>query len=68
IVLNSRILVAIGGEMGTLAEIALALKYDIPVVALKSWQLEQISRRDLMLFHPVDNVDQCLQKVMELLQ
>src|SRR3954447_8997654 len=36
-------LIAVGGEFGTLSEIALALKAGKPVVALGSWELE---RRD----------------------
>jgi uncharacterized protein (TIGR00725 family) len=34
-------LVAVGGEFGTLSEIALALKAGKPVVALGSWELAQ---------------------------
>ncbi len=33
-------LIAIGGEYGTLSEIALALKMGKPVIALKSWKIE----------------------------
>jgi uncharacterized protein (TIGR00725 family) len=68
VVLNSRVLVAIGGEGGTLSEIALAMKHDIPVVALRSWPLHEInSGGDLRLFHPVETVEQCIEKVVELL-
>jgi uncharacterized protein (TIGR00725 family) len=32
--------IAVGGGLGTLSEIALALKHDIPVVGLKTWNLD----------------------------
>jgi hypothetical protein len=34
-------LIAVGGEWGTLSEIALALKADRPVVSLDSWELDR---------------------------
>ncbi len=40
--------IAIGGEVGTLAEIALALRRGLPVVSLGSWELDRsrlLSRR-----------------------
>ena len=37
-------LVAVGGEYGTLSEIALALKTDTPVVALGSWEIDGVIR------------------------
>lgn len=68
VVLNSRVLVAIGGEAGTLSEIALALKHSIPVVALRSWPLHEMkSGGNLRLFYPVETVEQCVEKVVELL-
>ena len=33
-------LIAVGGEYGTLAEIAFALKFQKPVVGLHSWQVD----------------------------
>ncbi len=39
-------MVAVGGEWGTLSEIALALKLGRPVVALESWRLERPGLRD----------------------
>lgn len=32
--------IAVGGRLGTLSEIAIALKHDIPVVGLKTWNLD----------------------------
>ena len=40
IVLSSDAVIAIGGEWGTLSEIALAYKHEIPVVLLNSWTVE----------------------------
>lgn len=36
-------LIAIGGFYGTLSEVALALKTDVPVVGLGTWELEGIT-------------------------
>ena len=38
--------IAIGGEYGTLSEIAFALKLGRPVVGLRSWELARAGRRD----------------------
>jgi uncharacterized protein (TIGR00725 family) len=38
--------IAVGGEWGTLSEIALARKTGKPVVALESWELEGVERFD----------------------
>ncbi len=43
IVLSSAAVVAVGGEWGTLSEIALARKHGIPVVLLDSWELRSSS-------------------------
>ena len=40
VVLSSDAVIAIGGEWGTLSEIAIAKKYGIPVVLLESWSVE----------------------------
>ncbi len=39
VVRSSDVVLAIGGEYGTLSEIALALKADIPVVGVATWSL-----------------------------
>ncbi len=39
VVRTGRVVIAIGGEHGTLSEIAFALKFGIPVVGLDTWQL-----------------------------
>lgn len=40
VVLTADAVVAVGGEWGTLSEIALARKHSVPVVLLESWGLE----------------------------
>jgi hypothetical protein len=49
LVRSSDALVAVGGLYGTLSEIALALKFDTPVVGLRTWRLEPPTRRRLPL-------------------
>jgi uncharacterized protein (TIGR00725 family) len=49
IVRTADALVAVGGEFGTLSEIALALKAGKPVIGLSSWELAKAGR-------PVDGV------------
>lgn len=39
IVRSAQALIAIGGEYGTLSEIAFALKLGVPVIGLETWQL-----------------------------
>ena len=39
VVCSADVVVAVGGEYGTLSEIGLALKFGRPVVGLKSWEL-----------------------------
>ena len=41
IVRAADVLIAIGGEFGTLSEIAFALRTEVPVVALASWDLDR---------------------------
>src|SRR5919199_2439349 len=40
------VLIAVGGEYGTLSEIALALKAGKPVVGVGTWELDDIVRAD----------------------
>lgn len=39
LVLSADVVIALGGGWGTLSEIAMALKYGIPTVLLRSWEL-----------------------------
>ncbi len=45
----SNALIAIGGKLGTLSEIALALRNGIPVVGLDTWQLDPSRTRPFTL-------------------
>ena len=49
-------LVAVGGEYGTLSEIALALKGGTPVVGLGSWEIDGVVRAEV----PADAVSRAL--------
>jgi hypothetical protein len=40
VVASGRVVIAVGGGLGTLSEIALALKLGRPVIALRSWPLD----------------------------
>jgi hypothetical protein len=44
IVRTSRAVIAVGGEFGTLSEIAFALKLGRPVIGLRTWELSQDGR------------------------
>ena len=46
-VLSTDILIAVGGEWGTLSEIAIALKHRIPVIVINSWAPEDLNRQGL---------------------
>lgn len=69
VVLNSDAIIAVGGEYGTLSEIALALKHGISVVALGSWALEKIcDEKDINNFFPVDTAEEAVHKAFDLAQ
>ena len=58
LVLSADAVVAIGGGWGTLSEIALALKFRIPVVTLRSWSLRRPDGlNDPLLAHAVTAPD-----------
>lgn len=46
VVRSAQVVIAIGGEYGTLSEIALALKIGRPVVGLETWELSRKGQRD----------------------
>lgn len=46
VVRSARAVLAVGGEYGTLSEIALALKLGLPVIGLDTWQLARQGRLD----------------------
>jgi uncharacterized protein (TIGR00725 family) len=41
VVRTARAVIAVGGEYGTLSEIAFALKFGIPVIGLETWELSR---------------------------
>jgi uncharacterized protein (TIGR00725 family) len=57
--------IAIGGEFGTLSEIAFCLKFGVPVVGLKTWELKEKRFPDgLPLFEtPEKAVEAIFQKI-----
>jgi uncharacterized protein (TIGR00725 family) len=62
IVRSAQALVAIGGEYGTLSEMAFALKMNKPVIALHSWQPERPG-----VSHPTFHTAQTPEEAIELL-
>jgi len=57
VVRSSDVIIAIGGEFGTLSEIAFALKFNIPVVGIKTWD---VSEKIYKINDPVEAVDKAL--------
>jgi len=53
-------LIAIGGEYGTLSEIAFALQMGKPVVGIKTWDIKGVI--------PAENASEAVNKVLELLE
>ncbi len=45
VVRTARAIIAVGGEYGTLNEIAFALKFGIPVIGLGTWQIARGNKR-----------------------
>jgi uncharacterized protein (TIGR00725 family) len=46
IVKSAQAVIAIGGGYGTLSEISFALKYNIPVIGLKTWAISRNNQPD----------------------
>jgi uncharacterized protein (TIGR00725 family) len=63
---TGRAVVAVGGSLGTLSEVAFALKHNIPVVGLHTWDLE-VARLPGMNVFPVETPAEAVAKVRELL-
>ena len=65
VVSTGRAVIAIGGAYGTLSEIGFALGYDIPVVGLKTWPLNETGEglpvNIVWASDPVDAVDKALE-------
>lgn len=65
VVLNCDVLIAIGGEYGTLSEIALALKHNIPVVSLNSWSLDKIYS-EIKNFYQTKTPEEAVERALKL--
>jgi hypothetical protein len=63
VVRSADAVIAVGGAFGTLSEIALALRLNIPVVGLRTWQLTAPDRTPVPIIpaeSAIDAVDQIL--------
>jgi uncharacterized protein (TIGR00725 family) len=65
-VLTSQAVIAVRGEMGTLSEIALALKQGVPVVGLQTWRLETLGVPIDGVFIQVSSAEEASAKALEL--
>lgn len=61
----SDVLIAIGGEYGTLSEIALGLKMGKPVVGIGTWQLAK-DGREVAAIIPAETPEEAIEKAFEL--
>lgn len=64
IVRSALALIAIGGEYGTLSEMAFALKMNKPVIALHSWQPERPGVTHPTLF-PVQTPEEAVERLLQ---
>jgi len=64
IVRSALALIAIGGEYGTLSEMAFALKMNKPVIALYSWQPERPGVSHLTLY-PVQTPEEAVERLLQ---
>ncbi|MFS8664544.1 MAG: TIGR00725 family protein [Limnochordales bacterium] len=67
VVLAADVVVAVGGEFGTLSEISLALKHGIPVVGLDTWPVDAMPAAGDAPFHRARDVDHALAVIRRLL-
>ncbi len=65
VVRTARVLIAVGGEYGTLSEIAFALKFGRPVVGLETWQLAR-GGVPVPAFLEARTPEEAVQKALEL--
>ncbi len=66
-VLTSRVVVAVGGGLGTLSEIALALRSGKPVVLLRSWRFSIEGKPDPEGLYRVADAEEAAETVARLL-
>ena len=60
VVRSSQVIIAVGGEFGTLSELAFALKLNVPVIGLNTWN---VSER----IHKTHTAKEAVDKAIELL-
>ncbi len=65
LVLSSSAVIGIGGGWGTLTEIGHALKHEIPVVLLESWQLERPDRQPQALLLRADSPAEAVELALQ---
>lgn len=64
IVHASDAIIAIGGEFGTLSEVAFALRVGKPVVGIDTWELSKKGRRSDVI-EVVDSAEEAVQRALE---
>lgn len=64
IVQSSQAIIAIGGEYGTLSEIAVAMKFKIPVITIGGWRLQWEGQWDENLLRAADPAEAVEMAVM----
>jgi len=67
VVLNSDVIIAIDGAYGTLSEMAYALLYEKPVIAIKSWELFKKGKREKNIIY-VDTPQEAVEKLLQVLK
>lgn len=67
IIRSSLALIAIGGGYGTLSEIAFALRLGIPVIGLKTWELNKISKEQNNII-TVNTPEEAAEKTLKLIE
>jgi len=65
VVKSAQAVIAIGGNYGTLSEIAHALQSDIPVIGLDTWSLSKNGRQDNSII-PAQNPAEAVNKALSL--
>ena len=67
IIKSSRVIIAVGGEFGTLSEIGHALKNRVPVIGLNTWELSKQGRESSEIIRAQDPVA-AVEKAMGLIE
>ncbi len=59
-------IIAVGGASGTLSEIAYALKWRIPIVGIRTWELKSEGKEEKFMIH-ASNAKEAVDKLFSLL-